>query len=228
MTRTTLLALAALSACSPAAAGPAIFGLAIAQDGDSLRIGDSEIRLFGIDAPEYNQTCQRDGKGWDCGKAAAEQLAKLVTGRELSCVRVDIDEHARFVSRCSLAGKDINKAMVESGYAIAYRHYSTDYVPAEEMAKAAKLGLWSGTFSSPGDYRAKQRESDPAPVRRSRARRTEVLSAGNGCMIKGNQGNNGWIYHLPGMPFYERTKAEQMFCSEAEAQAAGYRRAKVR
>ena len=47
-------------------------------------------------------------------------------------------------------------------------------------------------------------------------------------MIKGNRGSNGWIYNLPGMPYYERTKAEEMFCTEAEAQAAGYRRARVK
>ena len=69
--------------------------------------------------------------------------------------------------------------------------------------------------------------------RRERASRAEVIrpqqvASSGGCSIKGNQGSNGWIYHLPGMPFYERTKAEEMFCSEADAQAAGYRRAKVR
>ncbi len=38
----------------------------------------------------------------------------------------------------------------------------------------------------------------------------------------------GWIYHVPGMPYYAKTRAEQLFCSEADAGAAGYRRAKVR
>jgi hypothetical protein len=69
------------------------------------------------------------------------------------------------------------------------------------------------------------------PPRRSSGKRgssAAPLSASGGCTIKGNQGSNGWIYHLPGMPFYDRTKAEQMFCSEAEAQEAGYRRAKER
>lgn len=37
-----------------------------------------------------------------------------------------------------------------------------------------------------------------------------------------------WIYHLPGMPYYNATRAEAYFCTEAEAQAAGYRRAIVR
>ena len=48
-------------------------------------------------------------------------------------------------------------------------------------------------------------------------------------MIKGNQNRRGqWIYHLLGMPYYDQTRPEQLFCTEAEAQAAGYRRAIVR
>jgi hypothetical protein len=48
-------------------------------------------------------------------------------------------------------------------------------------------------------------------------------------VIKGNRNRRGqWIYHLPGMPYYNVTRAEEMFCTEADAQAAGYRRAIVR
>ena len=48
------------------------------------------------------------------------------------------------------------------------------------------------------------------------------------CNIKGNHSRRGeWIYHLPGMPYYEQTRAEAMFCSEEDAIAAGYRRARV-
>lgn len=49
----------------------------------------------------------------------------------------------------------------------------------------------------------------------------------SGCAIKGNQSRHGdWIYHLPGVPNYEKTGAKAMFCSEAEARAAGYRRSR--
>lgn len=49
------------------------------------------------------------------------------------------------------------------------------------------------------------------------------------CLIKGNHSRRGdWIYHLPGMPYYDDTRAEAYFCTEAQAQAAGYRRAIVR
>lgn len=44
-------------------------------------------------------------------------------------------------------------------------------------------------------------------------------------MIYGNRNRRGqWIYHLPGMPYYDETRAEVIFCAEAEAQAAVYRR----
>ena len=42
--------------------------------------------------------------------------------------------------------------------------------------------------------------------------------------IKGNIGSSGKIYHLPGGAFYERTVPELCFSSEADAQAAGFRK----
>lgn len=221
-----LAAVILLTACTPASAEPPFSGLGKAKDGDSLMVGNREVRLFGVDAPEWDQPCTRAGRPWACGQDAADQLSKLVTGKQVSCVPVNTDEHGRTVARCSVGATDVNRAMVSSGYATAYRHYSSDYVSAEESAKAAKRGLWAGTFQKPSDYR----HSGDAPVQRERKRRaaTAPVQAVSGCTIKGNRGSNGWIYHLPGMPFYARTKAEEMFCSEADAQAAGYRRARVR
>ncbi len=51
------------------------------------------------------------------------------------------------------------------------------------------------------------------------------------CAIKGNINAKGKrIYHLPGGKWYDRTridpaKGERWFCSEAEARAAGWRKA---
>jgi hypothetical protein len=44
--------------------------------------------------------------------------------------------------------------------------------------------------------------------------------------IKGNLTtyNGEKIYHVPGGQFYEVTDAEEMFCSEEEAEAAGFRK----
>jgi endonuclease YncB( thermonuclease family) len=43
--------------------------------------------------------------------------------------------------------------MVREGWALAYREYSTDYVPQEQEARAAKRGLWNETFIDPWDWR---------------------------------------------------------------------------
>ena len=55
-------------------------------DGDSLRRGDTDIRLHGIDAPEYRQTCRdKHGAEYACGKQAANALRSLVREGEVSC-----------------------------------------------------------------------------------------------------------------------------------------------
>ena len=48
-------------------------------DGDSLEINNKKIRLIGIDAPEYYQTCfDEDGLEYDCGFDALEYLQNLI------------------------------------------------------------------------------------------------------------------------------------------------------
>ena len=42
--------------------------------------------------------------------------------------------------------------------------------------------------------------------------------------IKGNIGSGSRVYHMPGGSFYNRTKAEACFDTEAEAKAAGFRK----
>ncbi|TCT09165.1 hypothetical protein EDC22_10711 [Tepidamorphus gemmatus] len=54
-----------------------------------------------------------------------------------------------------------------------------------------------------------------------------------GCNIKGNIAANGQrIYHVPGQEYYAATqvdlaRGERWFCSESDARAAGWRRAKI-
>ena len=227
----TGLTLALLLHAASIGAGP-ISGLARAVDGDSLEIRGTRVRLFGIDAPELDQQCTRGEKPWACGAEAADQLSKLVTGRTVSCAPAGLDQYERVLARCSVLGTDVNLAMVQAGYAIAFRRYSTEYVGAEEAAKAARRGVWSGTFISPSEVRAQYGSVKGAPARLGRSAKAQgTLStrSTSGCTIKGNHSRRGeWIYHVPGMPFYDRTRPEAMFCSEEAAQAAGYRRAVVR
>lgn len=226
-----LIASALLQAGSPKPIP--IHGMARAIDGDSLTVGTTRVRLFGIDAPEYDQLCTRNGTRWACGVEAATELSKLVTGRSINCTPTGYDQYQRVLARCSAAGTDVNMTMVQAGFALAYRQYSSDYIDAEESAKARKRGVWSGTFETPSEVRAHARPPQ-APKKtgngsaRVRTPQPRVRFAG-GCTIKGNRSRRGeWIYHLPGMPYYAQTRAEDVFCSEREAQAAGYRRAIVK
>jgi hypothetical protein len=51
-------------------------------------------------------------------------------------------------------------------------------------------------------------------------------AAASETMIRGNVRDDGEkIYHMPGDPTYSRTKAEQLFATAEEAEAAGFRRA---
>jgi endonuclease YncB( thermonuclease family) len=221
---------------APATATP-LAGTGRAMDGDSLMVGATEVRLYGIDAPELTQTCQRDGLPWECGSDAAYQLSKLVSGKQVTCTAMGGDTFGRTLARCRVGDTDLNRTMVATGYALAYRRYSMDYVSAEESAKLARRGIWSGTFEQPSevrhagdDYvieqpRAHQGASRELPVVSSA--RSRPQPSGN-CRIKGNHSRKGeLIYHLPGMPYYAETRAEEMFCTEAQARAAGYRRSRA-
>lgn len=219
----TILLFAAIAGSQP------IYGIAVAGDGDSITIRGERIRLFGIDAPEVDQSCTRGGKQWACGQEAANHLAKFVTGKEVRCVPTGEDAYGRTVARCSSGAVDVNRAMVAQGYAVAFRKYSADYVSAENTARIEKRGMWAGSFEMPSDVRAAMTGSTKRPSRSpSRAIATQSFAA-TSCLIKGNRSRRGeWIYHVPGMPYYEQTQAEEVFCSEAAARAAGYRRALAR
>src|SRR5262245_43380165 len=56
-----------------------IMGEAVINDGDSITLHGERIRLRGIDAPEYMQTCERDGVTYPCGRRSREALARLAT-----------------------------------------------------------------------------------------------------------------------------------------------------
>jgi hypothetical protein len=163
----------------------------------------------------------------------------MVRGKEITCEQRDRDRYGRVVAVCTAGGYDLGEAMVGQGYAIALSTISDAYVGVEERARSAKVGIWGGQFDIPAAYRA----ANPMPVSKGvsqSARQSTPQRSPNkawrapepysgGCVIKGNRNRKGqWIYHLPGMPYYDVTRPEEIFCTEAQAVAAGYRRAIVR
>ena len=139
-------------------------GRASVIDGDTIEIHGQRIPLYGIDAPESAQQCERkpapaeaEGKSWPCGRRAAFALADHIGARTVTCTPKDRDRYGRIVAVCFAGGEDVNAWMVRQGWAIAYRHYSLDYVAAEDAARQAGAGIWAGAFTPPWEWRHGQR-----------------------------------------------------------------------
>jgi endonuclease YncB( thermonuclease family) len=131
-----------------------------AIDGDSFKVGPTEIRLYGIDAPEYRQSCTGASQlQQPCGKLARDALSELLRGRNIHCNTFDQDRYGREVSVCKDGTLDINREMVRLGWAVAYRKHAIAYVSVEAEAKKAKRGIWAWSFEMPEDYRARYRSS---------------------------------------------------------------------
>jgi endonuclease YncB( thermonuclease family) len=125
-------------------------------DGDTLRIGDERVRLWGIDAPEADQWCiDAAGAEYPCGLAARAVLEALLAARpEVICAELDVDRNGRSVARCLAGGADLAAAMVEAGHALDWERYSQGaYAEHQRHAQAAGRGLWAGTFIPPWEWR---------------------------------------------------------------------------
>jgi len=200
-----------------ASATEGLVGRVSVVDGDTLEMHGNRIRLHGIDAPESGQSCtDEENKTYRCGQLSANRMASYVSGKAVYCEILDKDRYGRLIAACSVNDVDVNQLLVSEGWALAYRQYSRDYVSAEENAKKLGLGIWQGKFVEPWNWR--------------RGERLEEAKAQipNDCIIKGNISSSGKIYHTPSSPWYTRTKintakGERWFCSEEEAEAAGWR-----
>jgi endonuclease YncB( thermonuclease family) len=223
--RTTIRALFILFALviSASAQPQTITGKVVGvSDGETITVLDAgnrqhRVMLMGIDAPEINQ---------DFGRRAKQSLSDLVFGKTVTVTSRKKDKYGRTLGEVTLDGKDISLEQVQRGMAWSY-HYSANEVRpeeptpeelAEEQARKERRGLWADASPvPPWDFRRGKTAKAPGA--------TAPTTQAAGPVI-GNR--NSRIYHLPGCPNYnqvaERNRAP--FKTEAEAQAAVYRKAK--
>jgi endonuclease YncB( thermonuclease family) len=208
-------------AAAPAAVLAAnLAGTVSVIDGDTIEIQGERIRILDIDALESRQTCTRsDGSEWRCGQQAALALADWIDQRTVTCVGDSRDRYGRILARCVVSGEDVATWLARNGWGVPYRDCKCEVVrDAAGQAKIAKAGIWSSAFVMPWDFRHGQQGTSGND------------SASDQCAIKGNISSSGErIYHLPGGEYYEKTKidpskGERWFCSEAQAQTAGWRK----
>ena len=122
-------------------------------DGDTIVLNGEKIRFSGIDTPELKQTCLKDNEEVGCGMFAKMLLVKKIGNNTPICIGKEKDFYKRTLAECFVKGESLSKFLVRSGYAFAYRKYSTKFVEDEDFAKTNKLGMWSMTFKYPWDFR---------------------------------------------------------------------------
>ena len=128
-------------------------------DADTLELSKQKVRLQGIDAPESAQTCRlTGGRRYQCGKQATEALRTRLGQGAVRCTIESRDRYGRGLGTCyTAAGVNVNAWLVRQGHALAYRRYSTEYVPDEDQARAAQAGIWAGEFIEPWSWRRGER-----------------------------------------------------------------------
>ena len=122
-------------------------------DGDTIVLNGEKIRFTGIDTPELKQICLQGDQEIGCGMSAKLLLIKKIGNNTPECISEGKDAYKRTLAECFVNGESLSKFLVRSGYAFAYRKYSTKFVKDEEFAKTNKLGMWAMTFQYPWDFR---------------------------------------------------------------------------
>ena len=122
-------------------------------DGDTIILNGEKIRFSGIDTPELKQTCLKGDQKVNCGMSAKMLLVEKIGNVLPECISEGKDAYKRTLAECFVNGESLSKFLVRSGYAFAYRKYSTKFIKDEEFAKGNKLGMWAMTFQYPWDFR---------------------------------------------------------------------------
>src|SRR5881227_3079103 len=219
---------------------------AIVRDGSTLQLGNVTYRLDGIDVPTIDQLCiDEHADVWTCGIEARDQLTKLIGGKQVRCDDLGPDPayKKRHIGVCKIEGEttSLSELQVRNGFALNVEASASGRFQADEArARDDRQGLWKGCFVAPQEFRRGKKDGAllGAACRSDRDKEIraalfpEDLTMPPSCGIKGKlavrarvTGNIG-IYHLRGCPSYPATtKPDRWFCSEDDAQAAGFRKA---
>jgi endonuclease YncB( thermonuclease family) len=227
------------------AASPAFAATPVIHDANTIQLGDVTYRLDGADAPELDQVCIDDhADPWACGVEAREQLTKLVGGKSVHCDDLGPDKihRRRHLGVCTVEGDgtSLNQSMVNAGFATAQPTARSRFEQDQVGAKDNRKGVWKGCLVAPAEFRLGKKDGAllGSACRADKDREIRAvlfpsdLAMPPRCSIKGKfavrarlTGNVG-VYHLQGCRSYPATtQPDRWFCSEDDAQAAGFRRA---
>lgn len=221
-------------------------------DGDTMKVmykGEQRnVRFLLIDAPEmHHKTYGEQPYGKE-----AQQLNRTILN-EAKSVSIEFDEtgdredkYDRLLAYVYADGQSVQEQLIESGYVrVGYVYnkqaaYLEDYEKAQEKAKSENRGIWqypgyvtergfvkekvpnwSVGMKLPASGDEKTNKGSSATISKDKSEKS-----GQSCTIKGNINDKGnKNYFIVGDANYEQVNEEELFCSEEDAEAAGFKRA---
>ena len=130
-------------------------------DGDTVKMGERIIHLFGVDAPEIKQQCRIYRLNWPCGERAVVTLELFIAKKPVRC---EIVRKSGGTADLLLQGHcynfenvNLNSAIIGAGMALPLLRQTRRYEVAGNYAQIKRLGLWSGRFILPEDWREGKR-----------------------------------------------------------------------
>lgn len=201
-------------------------------DGDTIAViynGNREnVRFLLVDSPETSHP--RLGEQ-PYGKEAKEFTKSLVENARKIELEFDIgpqrDKYGRLLAYVYVDGKMVQEELLKQGLVrVAYIYppntrYVDQFNAIQKAAQQKGIGIWEiENYAQEDGYHPELMDSKETEDETETE--TEDNQTNDDCKIKGNIGSEK-IYHTPDSPWYEKTKAEIMFCSEEEAVKAGFR-----
>ncbi len=215
------------------------------SDADTLVVNGVKFRLDGIDAPERKQLCLLpDGKLWLCGEASMAALTQFINARPVVCEDRGPDSKYpnRQIGRCSVGGESIEHWLIREGWAIEFKMHSNGRFATEEHgAREQARGIWATCFANPRDVRYSNKSNAtflgkcPGDIERVRNQLFgHVYYIKAKVFAWSRQAKSGLtgIYHTEGCASYGKMADKSdgarlmLFASAADAEIAGFRKAK--
>lgn len=174
------------------------------SDGDTVVTDQGKVRLIGINAPDKTEC------GYGKATKSAIKLAPVGSTVTLTAPtgHDDTDQYGRLLRYVAVGSVDIGLKQIKAGSVAKFD--STDGYDAHP-----KQTRYRKTDIKKKDYCGSSNLKSYKPV------------SANKCPakapIKGNRGNDDWIYHLPSNQYYSVTNPEECFASGDGAKKHGYR-----
>jgi len=174
------------------------------SDGDTVVTDLGKVRLIGINAPDKKE----------CGYKAAGKSAKALApvGATVTLTLPDdhaaTDQYGRLLRYVAINGVDIGLRQIKAG-SVAKFDSRDGYDAHPKESKYLKNDIKHHDYCGNSDLKSyKPISANKCPAK---------------APIKGNRGDEDWIYHLPRNQYYSVTNPEECFASGDGAKKHGYR-----